>query len=139
MAFAMLACALAFAGTAWAQQDPEDGQYVNDDFTVEQATTPETRTTADSLNSDDLRAEDDVRGAAGFSCVDIVEISQSGSRNQYNFSSARLQECLAREVVGETKGRLADTGGPPLLPIAAFVLVGAGIFMGRAVLSRRDG
>jgi hypothetical protein len=80
------------------------------------------------------------RDAAELSCVDIVEISQSASRDQYNFSAVRLQECLAREVIGDVKAdKLADTGGPPLLALAALLLVGAGIFVGRAVLSRRDG
>ena len=69
-----------------------------------------------------------------------MEISQSASGDQYNFSAVRLQECLAREVIGDVKAdKLADTGGPPLLALAALLLVGAGIFVGRAVLSRRDG
>jgi hypothetical protein len=78
--------------------------------------------------------------AAEFRCVDIVEISQSANRDQYDFSSARLQECLEREVIDDVKAdRLADTGGTPLLPIAAFLLLGTGNFLGRAVLWRQDG
>lgn len=107
------------------------------EVTTAQTTTPET-TTADA-QTEDLTADAD-RAAAEFRCAEIVEISQSASRNQYNFSAARLQECLAREVIDDVKGeRLAETGGPPLFPIAAFVLIGAGIFLGRAILSRRDG
>ena len=142
LAFAMLACALVLAGTAWAQPGTANDQYSNDDITVEQTTTPETTTTTtDSQSSDDLRAGDDLRSAAGFSCVEIVDISQIANRSQYNFSSARLQECLAREVIDGVRGdRLADTGGSSLglLPIAAFILIGLGLFMGRAVLYRRD-
>ena len=128
--------ALVFAATAGAQSAGQ-GQYGSDQLNSGDGGTTDALNSTDGGNNN-LTA-DAQRDAAGFACADIVEISRSGSRHQYNFSSARLQECLAREVVGETKGRLADTGGPPLLPMAAFVLVGAGIFMGRAVLSRRDG
>ena len=71
--------------------------------------------------------------------MEIVEISQSASRDQYNFSATRLQECLAREVIDDVKGdRLADTGGASLLPIAGCILAGLGLFVGRALFSRRE-
>jgi hypothetical protein len=122
------------AGTVLAQASEQ--QY--DGLQAQQnQTRPET--TAETQSADGLRAGDGASSNEGFSCADIVDISQSASRDQYNFSSARLQECLAREVLdGGVKGRLADTGGAPLLPIAAFLLTGVGIFVGRAVIYRRD-
>ena len=133
LAFVMLVGAQVFAASAGAQSTVQRQYDRGDD-----GLTAEEEIGGEDRGNDDLAFDAD-RAAGEFSCAEIVEISRSASRHQYNFSSARLQECLAREVVGETKGRLADTGGPPLLPMAAFVLVGAGIFMGRAVLARRDG
>jgi hypothetical protein len=121
------------AGTVLAQASEQ--QYGGSQAQQNQ-TMPET--TAETQSADGLRAGDGVSSNEGFSCVDIVDISQSASRNQYNFSSARLQECLARQVIDDVKGdRLADTGGAPLLPIAASLLAGVGIFVGRALVSRR--
>ena len=79
---------------------------------------------------------------AEFRCEEILEISRSADRNQYNFSAERIQECLAREVMDKDrrKGKLADTGGPgsaALIPVAALLLGGAGILVGRSVFSRR--
>ena len=108
-------------------------------------TTTGANTTGGTNTSDTTTAEaqaDALRGenvsASEFRCEDIVEISQSANRDQYNFSSARIQECLARQVIDGVKAdRLANTGGPPLLPIAACILAGLGIFAGRALFPRR--
>jgi hypothetical protein len=135
LAFVMLVGALVFAATAGAQSAGQ-GQYGSDQLNSGDGGTTDALNSSDGGNNN-LTA-DAQRDAAGFACADIVEISRSASRHQYNFSSARLQECLAREVLdGGVKGRLADTGGAPLLPIAAFLLTGVGIFVGRALVSRR--
>jgi hypothetical protein len=137
LAFVMLVGALVFAATAGAQSAGQ-GQYGSDQLNSGDGGTTDALNSSDGGNNN-LTA-DAQRDAAGFNCVDIVEISRSANRGQYDVSSARLQECLAREVLdGGVKGRLADTGGAPLLPIAGFVLVGLGLFVGRAVLARRDG
>lgn len=77
-----------------------------------------------------------------FRCEEIVEINRSADADQYDFSDARIQECLEREVVDRSKhkGELTDTGGPgpaALVSVAAILLAGAGLLVGRVVLSGR--
>ena len=80
-----------------------------------------------------------MRRAEEFRCEEILRIERSAANDQYDFSAERIEECLAREVIDDVKAdRLADTGGPPLLPIASFVLIGAGIFVGRSVFRGRE-
>jgi hypothetical protein len=129
---------LAGAVLAQAGEQQYDGPSAQQKQTTTGTTTTPDTTSAGTQSADELRAGDEAR-AAGFSCVEIVEISQSASRDQYNFSAARLQECLAREVIDDVKGdRLADTGGASLLPIAGCILAGLGLFVGRALFSRRE-
>jgi hypothetical protein len=103
-------------------------------------------------NLEGARAED-VDAAAELNCVEILRVFRasgaSGAQYQYKdlklernrefdlFDDDRLQECLAREVIDKdaVAGKtLADTGGAPILPVAAMVLAGVGIFVGRSVL-----
>jgi hypothetical protein len=90
--------------------------------------------------AEDGDRDDDVarRGTEGFRCEEVLEIFRSASEDQYEFSAARIEECLAREVIDDRRGKLAETGGPPLLPVAAFLLIGAGIFVGRSVIRSRE-
>jgi hypothetical protein len=82
--------------------------------------------------------DDALRGAEGFRCEEILRIFRSAADDQYDFSAARIEQCLAREVMDDRRGKLAKTGGTPLLPVAAFLLLGAGILVGRSVSSWRE-
>lgn len=137
-------------------------ETTSEETTSEETTAEATTSNANAANDEttDRAQVDNVRAgsAAALNCVDILRFFRasgaSGAQYQYKdlklernrdfdvVSDQRLQECLAREVIDRdaVKGaKLADTGGAPLLPIAAFVLVGVGILVGRPVLSsRRD-
>ena len=146
--------------------EDEFAAAANDDGTIDEVTNNEVTNDGD-LNA--ARAED-VEAASELSCVEILRIFRSGSdtgplggfggqygqeifvslHGQYGdradrdvFIAERIEECLAREVIDKdaVAGKtLADTGGAPILPIAAFLLAGVGIFVGRSVLlgSSRD-
>ena len=75
-------------------------------------------------------------------CEEIIEIHRGADADQYDFSEARIQECLEREVVDRSKhkGKLTDTGGPgpaALVSAAALLLGGAGFLVGRVLVSGR--
>lgn len=75
-------------------------------------------------------------------CKEIIEIQRGADADQYDFSEARIQECLEREVVDRSKhkGKLTDTGGPgpaALVSAAALLLAGAGFLVGRVLASGR--
>ena len=132
LAVAMLAWAsvLLVADFAAAQGASSSAQYQQrDDLTFDRFDDD-----FNNSNFDDNVAADTRREAGEFRCADIVEISRSAARDQYNFSAARLQECLAREVIGDTKGRLADTGGPPLLLFAALASFACAVVAGVSLL-----
>lgn len=91
-------------------------------------------------------AEDDGKRSSDrtveFRCEEIIEINRSADADQYDFSAERIQECLEREVIDRSKhkGELTDTGGPGLatrVPVAVLLLAGAGLLVGRVVLSGR--
>jgi hypothetical protein len=66
--------------------------------------------------------------------VDILRITRNPGREQYNFSSQRIQQCLTDEVLADTipNRRLPGTGGPALLGLAALGL--ASLIAGASVL-----
>ena len=77
-----------------------------------------------------------------FRCEEIVEIHRGADVSQYDFSEARIQECLEREVVDRSKhkGKLTDTGGPgpaALVSVAALLLAVAGFLVGQVLVSGR--
>ena len=117
----------------------------NRDTVEDSDDTTDTTDTTDAKGDTDSTAETeaddqvaDVRSESEFRCEEIIEINASADADQYSFSSERLQECLAREVIDKdaVAGKtLADTGGLPLLPIGGLLLAGAGILVGRLVFS----
>ncbi len=90
-----------------------------------------TRTVRDVFGDFD-RSDRVLRDAVGFRCEQILELSRSAGRSQYDFSAERIDECRRQEVLVDTiPGKvksLPDTGGPPLLLLPwAVALVVAGI------------
>jgi hypothetical protein len=79
-----------------------------------------------------------LEGLAESRCEEILETTRRAGANQYSFSSERIEQCLAREVIVGSipKGTLPGTGGPFPLLVLGLAAVALGEVVGIAILRR---